>query len=235
MSLQLLSESVSEKTHCPFCIPELFPKEGEKPLALIFLDIDFVLIGNRSKYSLSNKIRSSIEKMVPAHERSWSELQWRTAAAEHLAPDAVENLLKLFNAASKTHSVWIVLSSSWRNDGTLKQIREDMFKTQFFQEYIIGKTSPGAGDTWAPEYSKDSDSCIKHAEDKYGIKLWNRADEIEYWLKDHQVTSVPFVILDDFDDGLSKKFPKNFVKIDYLLEEQEVAKALSCLGIELEE
>ena len=51
--------------------------------------------------------------------------------------------------------------------------------------------------------------------EKYGFGLESRANQIDYWLRenDEKWTIQNFVILDDCDENLSVRFPKNFVYV----------------------
>ena len=96
-----------------------------------------------------------------------------------------------------------MLSTAWRTKGGIDFIKT-LFQQHRFSEYIIDKTP-----------------------DTYG----SRGEQIQTWLSEgqafHDVKS--FVILDDYDGGLSEVFPEQFIMCDSckLFGSEEYQQALS--------
>jgi hypothetical protein len=217
-----------QEIHCPLCIQ---PLQHNNP-AFIFLDIDGVLI-DRMSNDTSEKIRTSIKEIFSKKTNSsenFTELEWRIAAAHHFNQSPLENLNSLIIKIQKTRPVHIILSSQWRNDGTLEEIRNQMFVQHPFSSIIIGKTPPRDRERWAPEI-KYGYSFEVIAKEKYNLELRSRANQITFWLRDHELENADFVILDDYDDDLSQRFPDRFVYISSFLTGKEVDEALKILKI----
>lgn len=213
--------------HCPLCVQPL-----HQDPAIIFLDMDGVMIKDRSSSPTQDNIRALLKDLFSRDGRDrYTELEWRTAAAYHLDVDPLVNLNLLINKIKKTRAVQIVLSSDWRNDGTLEEIREKMFAMHSFSPLIIGKTPPENSDKGAPEIISGYD-FEKAAKDLYHLKLTYRADQIEFWLRNHgfDLNTSDYVIFDDADLGLSERFPNNFV-FTRPLDTNAISKALKILNI----
>lgn len=214
--------------HCPLCIQPL-PSLASNP-ALIFLDIDGVLSDRHSPYSDTDKkiIKTRLELFGKTEELTL--VQYRIADAKHLVVEAVENLKRLIQTVEKTRPVAIILSSQWRNDGTLQQLREVIFKDHFFAPYIMGKTAPEKGDSWAPEIKKGY-KFEALAKEKYHFKYFNRLEQIEHWLFEHNLSQANFLILDDDDFKFSQRYPNRFVRTQLYLSEENAALACKILKV----
>lgn len=117
--------------------------EKQKPLSIIFLDIDGVLIHDRSIDPLRTWIQQKLVELFGKRDemfREYTELEWRIAASHFLLSPALENLEKLIERMSKVAEVAIVLSSAWRLDGTVDEIKNQMFAIGSFSKRIIDKT-----------------------------------------------------------------------------------------------
>lgn len=126
-------------------------------------------------------------------------------------PDCVERLNRLV----KETNADIVISSTWRKNFELVQIRQ-YFKHQGCQADIVGKTP----NDW---YLKDGET------DYYGRKWSCRGQQIEQWrnsLNDKR----PFVIFDD--DADMGPYMDRLVKTDHELglQDAEVEKAIALLN-----
>jgi hypothetical protein len=212
---------------CPFMV---FAEEVKKPLAVIFLDIDGVLMGARDLDPLSTWIRQKLVELFGAKDpkyRDYTELQWRIASSYFLNEPAVANLEKLIQRVSKVSDVAIVLSSAWRLDGNADEIRNQMFKTTSFAPLIIDKTPDE--DWWRRRKGEEELSPV--ALRKYGFSLGSRGAEINYWLLENQEKwdVKNFVILDDVAYGILGRYPDNFVEVYRLLSEEDIEKAYQIL------
>lgn len=113
-----------------------------------------------------------------------------------------ENVKLLAELVRKTNSQ-IILSSSWRmflNDdlsakGSHGQILIDSLSD--FDLCLSGKTSEA--------YVEDSE------------EMWERPEEIQKYIRDHLDASDNFIILDDEDCGLKKKFKDHFIQTNFFL------------------
>lgn len=208
----------------------LFVPFGGNACAVIFLDVDGVLIGSRDIDPLATSIRSKLVELFGEKEeryRGYSELQWRIAASYFLDSAAVERLERLIRLASDQMEVVIVLSSSWRMDGDLSQIQSQMFAGREFAKWIVDKTPDE--DWWRRRRGEEALSPVCLA--KYGFPLGTRGAEIDFWLRENREKwdIEGFVILDDWDSGISKRFSDRFVKVESVLTEEDVEKAYRIL------
>lgn len=184
----------------------------EKPLVAIFLDIDGVLMGAVSGDSKVQKL----------HElfgiKDYSGLEYDIATSYFLSELAVVNLDKLIAKVSQVAHVVIVLSSAWRVNRTVDQIKNQVFVIWPFSKYIIDKT---------PDDSRWEDQISRVSLEKYGFELRSRDCQIDYWLHENSHLQVKsFVILDDYDECLSERFPRNFVHVRWgLLSEEHSERA----------
>lgn len=197
-----------------FCTIYALPANPQ-PLTAIFLDIDGVLIGDRTSWPIQDLIRQKLIELYGEKERDfrgYTELQWRIAASHFLSRPAVQNLETLIDNLSKKADVVIVLSSAWRLDGSVDEIKHRMFARESFSKRIIDKTPDD--DWWRIRNNEEPLSCI--ALTKYGFEIRSRADQIDYWIRENQERwpIANFVIIDDCDACLSSRFPGHFVYVD---------------------
>ncbi len=121
---------------------------------------------------------------------------------------SVQNLNEIIDKIEKLFNVVIIISSNWREGRTVAQLRDTIFKVHKFSNYIVDKTSEGV----------------------YG----SRYKEIRAWLDEHSKIQ-KFIILDDWDGGLSKEFPEQFFRtnVEELLSDEITADILrKTLGID---
>lgn len=184
----------------------------EKPITAIFLDIDGVLMGDVSGDSKMRKLCDLFGV------RDYTGLEYDIATSYFLSELAVAHLDKLIEKVSQVAHVVIILSSAWRVNRTLDQIKNQIFVIWPFSKYIIDKT---------PDDSRWEDQISRVSLEKYGFELRSRACQIDYWLHENSHLQVKsFVVLDDYDECLSERFPHNFVHVRWgLLSEEHSEKA----------
>jgi hypothetical protein len=198
-----------------------FDASVQKSTSVIFLDIDGVLMGDRCSSPLNEKIRNKVKELFEQKEGlngGFTELEWRIAASHFFSKTAVANLENLIEKVSKVAQVAIVISSAWREDGTVEDLRERMFATCSFSRFIIDKT---------PDYHYGRNDLSLVSEEKYGFDLSTRGRQIDYWLREnHEKLNIKsFVIFDDVDEEISERYPHHFVEVTYPLSESDIEKA----------
>jgi len=192
--------------------------ELKRPLSVIFLDIDGVLMN----WHPLDQVRARIERK--AFELFgggyYTDLQWKTAGSYCFVESAVENLVNLIEEVKKETAIAIVLTSTWRLDRTVDEITNQMFSSRPFSRLIIDKIA----DDDALRKKRGEEELSPIALAKYGFALENRGAQIDYWLRENylKLNIKNFVIIDDMDDGLSARFNRNFVKIREFLSPAEV-------------
>lgn len=204
-------------THCPLCVASMIdPKELEKPLFFMFLDMDGVMSDRLSNSKTETKIKETVYKIFPNAGNRPNHYQWTLAKGRCLNTHSVEKISDLIRLIEDLNlQPLIVLSTAWRNDATLEQHIKEAFSEVGFGQYICGKTAPEDWEfSYTPEYKQGF--RFEEGADKFDIKLNNRAQTIRYWLKDHGFSpeKTHFAILDDCDDKLSKTFGERFIPIN---------------------
>lgn len=176
-------------------------------MIIIFLDIDGVLFDNPMDGSVHRRVderlnRIRVEGEIP---EPYPDIECDRAAVDLFDPTSLHYLHKLISDINEQtqEEVGIVLSSAWRERRSLKELR-DLFEQHAFSKYLIDKTPKLSGQL--------------------------RGKEIAQWLKEHKAhyDVSAFVILDDWDSGLSANFPEAFVEFNpsKLFTAQEHRKAL---------
>lgn len=194
----------TEKRHCSDCVlaPEIVGKISR--IVLIFLDMDGVMIADRLSANVNEQIVKTARGLFG--DRKISDFEQRVSQSYHLDQNSVNRLMQVIRAIQSVGmQVGIVISSAWRENGTLDQVCFEMFANQLFTELIIGRTP----------------SSEKHS---------NRGEEIAYWLKEHSAGK-KYVIFDDCDDGIRNLFAKKFIQTFLSIEETHVERALITLGV----
>ncbi len=223
--------------HCPLCVDSMVhPKKDDRKPAIIFLDMDGVMIKNRHSSPLRDEIVLTLSKLFPDVKR-YNDYQWTIAKGRHLHPTALENLHKLIKRIKKSgHRALVVLSSAWRNDATLQQLKEEAFTNHVFCKYLCGKAAPKRSDTrWTPE-CKQGFKFTKGAKEAFRLNLESRSDVIEFWLRDHgfDPNSTNFIVIDDCVGKKRERFGKRFIETDNLFKDchlEEASKVLKVLKV----
>ena len=149
-------------------------EEQQSKIKLIFLDIDGVM--NHT----SNVIKKDESDRVYFEERS---MDWVSKRCIEILNDIV------FNTEAK-----VVITSTWRKDYTLKQLKE-FFERAGFVGKIVGMTD-----------AFDEDSCRGDEIRDFLIRKFGRGQEAR--------SKFEYVILDDDSDMLYSQ-RENFVNVDY--------------------
>lgn len=199
--------------------------EIQRPLSIIFLDIDGVLMNWHPLDQVRERVGQKAFELFGGGY--YTDLQWKTAGSYCFLESAVDNLVHLIERVKEERDVAIVLTSSWRLDCTVEEIKNHMFAIRPFSKFIIDKIS----DDDERRKKRGEEALSPIALMKYGFPLENRGLQIDYWLREHhaKLNIKSFVIIDDVDDGISSRFSDNFIKINSLLSPLEAQKACEVL------
>lgn len=220
--------------HCPLCIASIvYPEKDNRTPAIVFLDMDGVMIGDRFTSPLRGKIKQTLSVLFP-QVANFTDYHWTVAKGRHLHPHALQNLHTLIKRIETSgQRALIVLSSAWRNDATLQQHREEAFIQHLFCNYLCGKTAPEDFEThWTPE-CKQGFSFAQGAKESFGLDLKRRAGVIEYWLRDHGfgLDATNFVVIDDDTSSDLQRFRELFIQTHDLFREEHLEKAAKILKV----
>jgi hypothetical protein len=172
-----------------------------KPWVIIFLDIDGVLYREPIR---DNFWQERHEKMVELfgqldHYRSF---HYDSATAYYFDKKAVTLLNNFIDKINLSYNVGLVISSAWREGRTLEEMYK-IFSPWHFSKFIIDKTVSSAYGGYTIEELRNF---------SYGYA--SRADQINHWLKHHSDINIGhFIIFDDQDSGISKRFPTQFIHV----------------------
>lgn len=203
--------------HCPLCVDSIVrPKQDKRTPAIIFLSMDGVMIGDRMSPVFRDKILSTLSTLFFQVE-NFNDYHWTVAKGRHLDPGALFNLHTLIERIEYSgRRALVVLTSGWRNDATLQQHREQVFRQHQFCKYLCGKTAPQYDDTqWTPE-CRQGFEFTRAAKHKFNLDLNNKGDVIEYWLRNHgfDLHSTNFVVINRHS---IQKFRNRLIQTDGLL------------------
>ncbi len=176
------------------------------PPFVIFLDIDGVVYNTPNQRGVFQKVAELFPDYPDAPR--YDNFVCSIAAAYFFDKRALQNLGQLITAIEKKRSVWIVISSSWRDDRTVDELRNTFFGIHDFSRYIVDKTPEDLPRHCISKYC--SSSC--HADKSYSMQC--RASEIQHWLQDHPEIS-DYLVLDDYDEHLSIVFGERYIKTHY--------------------
>ncbi|HEX2579404.1 MAG TPA: HAD domain-containing protein, partial [Rhabdochlamydiaceae bacterium] len=155
--------------------------ELKRPLSVIFLDIDGVLMNWQPLDHVRARIERKAFELFGAGY--YTDLQWKTAGSYCFVESAVENLVMLIEEVKKETEVAIVLTSTWRLDRTVDEITNQMFSSRPFSHFIIDKIA----DDDALRKKRGEEELSPIALAKYGFSLENRGSQIDYWLRENQL------------------------------------------------
>lgn len=168
---------------------------------VIFLDIDGVVYNTPNQEGVFKKAA----ELCP--EERYSNRICSIAAAYFFNQGALKNLDYLISKIEQTTHVWVVISSSWREDRSVEELKTTFFGMHHFSKYIVDKTPEKV-----PKEEIGMLCCSAGHSEKYSSQC--RASEIRYWLTQHPEVR-NFVVLDDYDHHLSDSFGDRFIKTDY--------------------
>lgn len=192
--------SVAESYFGPKGIPALVLHPIAPSPFVIFLDIDGVV------YNCPNQkdVYKKVAELFPDIETWYDNRVCSIAASYFFDKGALTNLSFLIKEIEKTRSVWIVISSSWRENRTVEELKETFFGIHDFSKYIVDKTPD--------KISKNEIGAYCSSEIHKGSNSQCRAAEINYWLKQNpEVNS--YIVLDDIDNHLLTNFGERFFQI----------------------
>ena len=222
--------------HCPLCnYSMLYPEQDNKKPALIFLDIDGVLIEQWRSSELDDQIRSTKKQLFPhGHKINYhSPHQQNIVHARHFDKKSLENLDRVIEKVQESgQRPLIVLSSAWRHSALLQQLCDDAYAQHTFSKYLCGKTP----------IEFEAEECLsiecklgfefyKNSQEKYTISLDNRANAIEFWLKDHHFdpTTTNFIAIDDAHQEYLSRFGERFIETESLFSDLNAKSAIDVL------
>lgn len=181
--------------HCPLCIDSIVhPKDDPRPPAIIFLDMDGVMF---------NQNVDDLPECGTHYKSNDYDFKMTQLKAKYLNDDAQRCLNKLIERIERAGKrALIVLITTWRNDATLKQHREEVFADYKFCKYLCAKAAPQESETdITPECKLGFDFNIG-AKKAFDLTLYNKHHVVEFWLKDHQFDPkhTNYIIIDDDPD-----------------------------------
>lgn len=176
--------------------------ENTKPNAAIFLDIDGVLGPNHFSIPEMFSRFKVLDVLNPFHDRDCKRcITCSTAQAHLFEKQAVQSLHALIDKIEIVANVHIVISSFWRTNRTVPELKQT-FNMHGFSNYIIDKTV----EKGRPFREWENECCFFHREEDKDC----RASQINTWIKEHPEYS-GFVVIDDFDDHLELNFGGKFI------------------------
>ena len=212
--------------------------ENTKPNVAIFLDIDGVLGSNTFPLAESIKVNKIVTEMTGDRYHTFyckRCITCSTAQTHLFKTEVVESLHNLINKINDIANVHIVISSTWRIDRTINDLKQ-IFQMHEFSKYIFDKTIDIETSflDWKdhcvyPHVEINIENCMKQSErpdqlptddnfEAFIYKNWEcRASQISRWLKEHPEYA-GFVIFDDLDEHLSNNFGNKFISTVHLHE-----------------
>lgn len=167
---------------------------ASSPLTL-FLDINGVLTHAPRRDELFGKLT----ELFPNSENYYDSKACDIAASHFFDKIAIASLNKIISGLEKMRRVSIVMSSSWRLNRSVNELKNEILGIHHFAKYIVDKTP-----------NRVSSEETK----KYCDGYYCRAAEIHAWLKQHpEVTD--FLVIDDMDSELSTNFGDRYVEVDF--------------------
>jgi hypothetical protein len=197
------------------------------PSSIIFLDVDGVLIDEENP----NRHAAIAEKAKELFERNkqpkdkFTQLEMAIAASHFFSCTSVANLEDLIERRQKTMRVFIVIISEWRIGLTIEELRKQVFARCSFSKLIIDKT-PDNHFIRSSANPDEKDPAVISKE-KYNFDLSSRARQADFWLRENrQLYNIySHVILDNYNDEFSERFPKNFIQVLFPLSKSNVDEA----------
>ena len=154
-----------------------------KPNVALFLDIDGVL---NFGYEDCDKIDKIVEEMTGEEDhtvRCFSCLTCLKGGSKAFEKSAIECLDALIEKITKTVNLHIIISSSWRENRSVDDLKQ-IFSTHQFSNYIIDKTTEIESVGW------EKYCVVKHS------FIRCRASQIKEWIDTHP-KYLGYLIFDD--------------------------------------
>ncbi len=200
----------------------------QNPLAVIFLDMEGVLINHaspRNSEILAQRV-SDLVKSYPFYSNpQLSKLMELRAKASCLNHRALKNLRVLIDNLSESMQVAIVITSHWREGVSAFELKEHVFKDHFFHHYIIDKI-PDRDVTYIRQKHFHPEKPLqktpsKECSEKYGFDLTHQKGRmIEYWLRENcELRNIHSAVIIDANTNplqseLKTRFPHQLVQIN---------------------
>lgn len=202
---------------------------SQKPVCVLIMGLDGVFIGDRAIPQFHDQITKKAAELFPKKQglvAYYTSLEWRIAASHFFDEPAIANFEMLIKKVSEVYEVRIAISSYWREDiRTAKDFREKIFQKRSFAPLIMDVITDGRSSI------EENLPVIADSKQKYGFDLGNRGKEIAYWINENKerLKIDHFVIFDDGDNGISERFPHNFVKVKSRFSKEDAEKAYQVL------
>lgn len=172
------------------------------PLCVIFLDMDGVMIHDRHTSPLREQIGEKMKELYG--KRNYLDIEYVYTYSFFLYERSVSLLHALIAYLNERCRIRIVMSSAWKDHGTLDQLK-DALKQHAFSRFIIDKTPY--------------------------IDYCNKNKEISSWLSNNKVDK--YIVFDDQDHHYFSNHIDNFLRVDssYCLSLLDVVQAISMLQV----
>lgn len=166
---------------------------------VIFLSIQGVIYGRT--HEDEDNVYIKVKELYPKATK-YDNKMCSLAATYFFDQTALKNLSELIIEIEKTVvPVWIVISSGWRDVGTVEELKNKYFSAFSFSRYIVDKTG-------ALSFEESKSSCKAKAHIA-GCK----AAEIQSWLKKHPEV-IHFVVLGNREVDLRENFGDKFIQVN---------------------
>ena len=225
-------DNTSTTIHCPLCVYDIvYPKQDDRQPAIIFLDMDGVLM--QLDYS-TKRIEAIFKELFPhVEDRSYTHFQRNLVLSRCLDRHALYNLHNIIEKVEESgQRPLVVISAAWRQAVLLDQQRTDIYAQHKFSRYLCGKTPiEGEFEEYGFLECKLGFEFYESAQKHYNIVLEDRSSAIEFWLRDHgfEPATANFVVIDNGHLRSLSKFGKRFIKTDYILKSTHARAAIEVL------
>ncbi len=218
-----------------------------KPNFAIFLDIDGVLAidprPNHHSSKMSDFIHEKLDGAYFHYRFCKGCVTCDIADAHFFEKKALNCLHDLINKIRVFANVHIILSSSWRDNRTMDELKE-IFREYAFSNFLVDKTV----ETGKLPFEEWKNHCIhSHIElkrekcleyvskmtdeelDSFVDENWEcRASQINKWINEHSELS-GYLVIDDMDSHLKLNFKEKFISTSHrgenIFTEQDAEKA----------
>ena len=227
--------------------------QHNRPNVAIFLDIDGVLGPSDFTQKTFREFIQEVTHLIGDRFHTIRCTRCTTcsmAQSNLFEKESVRSLEGLIDRVTKIANVHIVISSTWRKDRSVEELK-GIFHVHEFSKYIVDKTV----DHYL-SVEECNEHCLKrHVEinqENYN-RVWMtsdisvddftkknstcRASQINKWLKGHPVYSAR-IIFDDIDEDLSVNFGDHYISTDHqheqILRPEDAEKAYESIMKQLD-